>query len=84
VFHQHVSDGPNILKPSSTAKTIRCGEIWYENHDDIAEIRQFLHGDEGFLELRRKNRRQISRIRLSEKTHASWVDKEACDAVCNF
>ena len=28
--------------------------------------------------------RQISRIRLSEKTHASWVNKEACDAVCNF
>jgi hypothetical protein len=28
--------------------------------------------------------RQISRIRLSEKTHASWVSKEACDAVCNF
>jgi len=27
---------------------------------------------------------QISRIRLSEKTHASWVNKEACDAICNF
>ena len=27
--------------------------------------------------------RQISRIRLSEKTHAS-LNKEACDAVCNF
>jgi hypothetical protein len=28
--------------------------------------------------------RQISRIRLSEKTHASSVNKEACDAACNF
>jgi hypothetical protein len=27
---------------------------------------------------------QISRIRLLEKTHASWVNKEAYDAICQF
>jgi hypothetical protein len=28
--------------------------------------------------------RRISRIRLSEKTHVSQINKEACDAACNF